>query len=191
MENPIQSSQEVYLIAHAEALKDIQSTFTELDDPKNSAKILKGMTFGQKMGVDFYDTFAKMKEEKKNQGFTEDQLEQQIVKPEYNEGIQEFMSRHMKEWNKLSDLEKKSATFFFLNGVRLTDVQGKNTRIKRVLSLLPVYLMHKPTLFEYGKAYAKYAYKPITKTPRGSDLRVRELTKKFATIEELEGKRCG
>ena len=196
MVNPLLMTVEGYYFAHAQAMQDIEPFFDEIEqaksDPKLEKQISDGMDLGLKMGQAYYkQVFEDTKADKKRKGFTEEQLENKIVKPEYNEAAQEFMSEYIPQYNKLSDVGKKYSTAVFLSGVRSIDPQAKNEKVDRVLSLLPVYLLHKPTLFEYGKAYAKYLYKPNRSRMKGSDFIYAKLTEKFAVIKQLEAKRCG
>jgi hypothetical protein len=192
LKNPLLMHPDGYADVHAKAMADIQHLWDEdIGNEEVQDSISKGMDLGQKLGQAFYNVFEEAKKVLKEKGITEEQLEMNVVKPEYSEAMQDFMAEYFEEFNNAPDMVQKYATAWFLKGITFQKANGKWEKVDKVLSLLPIYLLHKPTIIEYGKAYAKYVYKPLRKKPRGSELRHVQLTNKFATVKELEGKRCG
>jgi hypothetical protein len=183
LENPLVMAPEHYDYIHMNAMMDIIPE--SIDDQATNEEIDKGADLGQRLGQAHYNVFEEQKALLKNKGISEEELENVHIKPEYSEGIQDMIGEFQDEFNKASDNVKKYATLRFLAGITARDAKGKHVIIKKVRNLPPLQLLHKPTMEKYGKAHAKYVYKPHKRM----EANYSELTKKFA--EAKEDRRCG
>lgn len=191
---PFERSVDDYNAIRLNAILDIQNDFLEdgikaKTDESIRDQMWNGMDFAQKMGTEWFNIFKERKAKLKN--VNTDVAEQITVKPEYSADVQEFLSKWHPKFKELTDLEQKHAAMYFLKGIRSYDVEAKDGSLTTVISVPPLYIMHKPTMDKYGVAYKNNENTTTSKTIRGTDMRFKDLTNMYAEIEKLKGKRCG
>lgn len=193
-DGPFERSVDDYNAIRYNAILDIQNSFLEdgikaKTDESIRDQMWNGMDYAQKMGTEWFNIFKERKAKLKN--VNTDVAEQITVKPEYSADVQEFLAKWYPKFKELTDLEQKHAAMYFLKGIRSYDVETKDGSLTTVISIPPLYVMHKPTMKEYGIAFKNNVNTTTSKTIRGTDMRFKDLTNMYAEIEKLKGKRCG
>lgn len=191
---PFERSVDDYNAIRYNAILDMQGSYLEdsimaRTDKSVLDQIFNGMDFAQKMGTDWFNIFKERRAKLRN--VDANVAEQIVVKPEYSSDVQEFLDKWYPKFKELTDLEQKHSTMYFLKGIRSYDTETKDGSLTTVISIPPLYVMHKPTIKKYGIAFKNNVNVTTSKTMRGSDMRFKDLTNMYAEIEKLKGKRCG
>jgi len=169
-DNPIIMDKDFsYWAAHADAVQAMEPFLIEQPGAETKESV-SGLKFGDEMYGAFNGVFAKMMKDLESKNLTKQELRELGFKLDYNEIMRkEFLEVWFPKWEALSDMEQRWATIRILTGPTFSRGDGKRSKVAKLKTIPPAWMMHPEVLAEYANGYYDNLYKARRETSIGKD----------------------